>query len=156
MMGIGRHFRQLDQSGDGILDKQELLGALKTYRLQIPQQVQMWYLIIFNAAQSLILWWHQYQRAWGQQDDSNACTWILLILRYNTVCVRKVQGRIQDFVQGGGAGHKVNRGGCNPQNQRKTLQNRETKLLRGGCAPPAPPWIHPWGFYRLQIKTLQR
>jgi hypothetical protein len=41
MMGIGRHFRQLDQSGDGILDKQELLGALKTYRLQIPQQVQM-------------------------------------------------------------------------------------------------------------------
>jgi hypothetical protein len=46
------------------------------------------------------------------------------------------QGRIQDFVQGGCRGCKSTEGGCNPQNQRKTLQNRETKLLRGGVRTP--------------------
>lgn len=39
MMGLGRHFKQLDKSGDGMLDKDELMAALQRYHLQIPQQV---------------------------------------------------------------------------------------------------------------------
>ncbi|XP_031567598.1 calcyphosin-2-like [Actinia tenebrosa] len=51
LMGLGKHFRQLDQSGDGMLDKQELLAALKTYRIQIPQQVfeNLWHLLDVNG-----------------------------------------------------------------------------------------------------------
>lgn len=38
-MGLSKHFKQLDKSGDGMLDKQELLAALQTYHINIPQQV---------------------------------------------------------------------------------------------------------------------
>ncbi|KAK3730267.1 hypothetical protein QZH41_016445, partial [Actinostola sp. cb2023] len=50
MMGLGRHFRQLDTSGDGMLDKQELIAALQTYRIQIPHQVleDLWKLLDVN------------------------------------------------------------------------------------------------------------
>ena len=39
MMGLGQHFRKMDQSGDGVLDRQELLRALHTYHIQIPEEV---------------------------------------------------------------------------------------------------------------------
>ena len=54
-----------------------------------------------------------------------------------------LQGRIQDFVQGGGgAGHKVNRGGGGDATLR--IKEKHLKIGRqscsegGGCAPPAP------------------
>ena len=39
-MGLGQHFRKLDQSGDGLLDRQELLRALETYHIKIPKEVK--------------------------------------------------------------------------------------------------------------------
>ena len=39
MMGLGQHFRRIDQSGDGLLDRHELQKALDTYHISIPEKV---------------------------------------------------------------------------------------------------------------------
>ena len=39
MMGLGQHFRRIDQSGDGLLDRRELQKALDTYHISIPEKV---------------------------------------------------------------------------------------------------------------------
>lgn len=40
MMGLGQHFRKMDQSGDGLLDRRELHQALETYHIKIPEEVK--------------------------------------------------------------------------------------------------------------------
>ncbi|XP_068744753.1 calcyphosin-2-like isoform X1 [Montipora capricornis] len=51
LMGLGQHFRKLDQSGDGLLDRQELLRALETYHIKIPKEVfdDLWDALDVNA-----------------------------------------------------------------------------------------------------------
>ncbi|XP_048578968.1 calcyphosin-2 isoform X2 [Nematostella vectensis] len=51
LMGMGRHFRTLDKSGDGMLDKGELINALKTYHIQLSPQVLggLWNLLDVNG-----------------------------------------------------------------------------------------------------------
>ena len=39
LMGLGQHFRKIDQSGDGLLDKHELQRALQSYHITIPEEV---------------------------------------------------------------------------------------------------------------------
>lgn len=39
MTALGRHFRSLDNSGDGVLDKEELREALMKFHIQIPPEV---------------------------------------------------------------------------------------------------------------------
>ena len=39
MMGLGQHFRKIDQSGDGLLDQHELQSALHSYHITIPDEV---------------------------------------------------------------------------------------------------------------------
>ncbi len=39
MMGLGQHFRKMDSSGDGLLDRHELQKALDTYHIRIPYEV---------------------------------------------------------------------------------------------------------------------
>ena len=39
LMGLGKHFRQADTSGDGMLDQGELKEALRTYHLQLSDEV---------------------------------------------------------------------------------------------------------------------
>ena len=39
MMGLGQHFRRLDSSGDGLLDRDELQKALEAYHIRIPDEV---------------------------------------------------------------------------------------------------------------------
>lgn len=39
MMGLGQHFRKIDQSGDGLLDQHELQNALQSYHITIPDEV---------------------------------------------------------------------------------------------------------------------
>ena len=39
MMGLGQHFRKIDQSGDGLLDQHELQSALQSYHITIPDEV---------------------------------------------------------------------------------------------------------------------
>ena len=39
MMGLGQHFRRMDQSGDGLLDRHELQKALDSYHIRIPEEV---------------------------------------------------------------------------------------------------------------------
>ena len=59
LMGLGQHFRKMDQSGDGVLDRQELLRALHTYHIQIPEEVHKLYksvtllLLIFSGNSSM-------------------------------------------------------------------------------------------------------
>lgn len=38
-MGLGQHFKKIDQSGDGLLDQHELQRALETYHITIPDEV---------------------------------------------------------------------------------------------------------------------
>lgn len=38
MMGLGQHFRRMDQSGDGLLDRHELQKALDSYHIRIPEE----------------------------------------------------------------------------------------------------------------------
>ena len=40
LMGLGQHFRKIDQSGDGLLDQHELQRALETYHITIPDEVR--------------------------------------------------------------------------------------------------------------------
>ena len=40
LMGLGQHFRRMDQSGDGLLDRHELHKALDTYHISIPEKVK--------------------------------------------------------------------------------------------------------------------
>ncbi|XP_015764532.1 PREDICTED: calcyphosin-2-like [Acropora digitifera] len=51
LMGLGQHFRKMDQSGDGVLDRQELLRALHTYHIQIPEEVleDLWNVLDVNG-----------------------------------------------------------------------------------------------------------
>ena len=39
MMGLGQHFRKMDRSGDGLLDRTELRSALEAYHIRIPDEV---------------------------------------------------------------------------------------------------------------------
>ena len=39
MMGLGQHFRKMDSSGDGLLDRNELQKALEAYHIRIPDEV---------------------------------------------------------------------------------------------------------------------
>jgi len=39
LMGLGQHFRKIDQSGDGLLDQHELQRALQSYHITIPEEV---------------------------------------------------------------------------------------------------------------------
>lgn len=39
MMGLGQHFRKMDSSGDGLLDRRELQKALEAYHIKIPDEV---------------------------------------------------------------------------------------------------------------------
>lgn len=39
LMGLGQHFRKIDQSGDGLLDQHELQRALQTYHITISEEV---------------------------------------------------------------------------------------------------------------------
>ena len=39
VMGLGQHFRKIDQSGDGLLDQHELQSALQSYHITIPDEV---------------------------------------------------------------------------------------------------------------------
>lgn len=39
MMGLGQHFRKMDRSGDGLLDRHELQKALESYHIRIPDEV---------------------------------------------------------------------------------------------------------------------
>ena len=45
MMGLGQHFRKMDSSGDGLLDRHELQKALEAYHIRIPDEVS----IIFSG-----------------------------------------------------------------------------------------------------------
>lgn len=47
MMGLGQHFRRIDSSGDGLLDRDELQKALEAYHIRIPDQVSKSALIWF-------------------------------------------------------------------------------------------------------------
>ena len=38
MMGLGQHFRKMDRSGDGLLDRMELRSALEAYHIRIPDE----------------------------------------------------------------------------------------------------------------------
>ncbi|RMX56794.1 hypothetical protein pdam_00009950 [Pocillopora damicornis] len=38
MMGLGQHFRKMDRSGDGLLDRTELQSALEAYHIRIPDE----------------------------------------------------------------------------------------------------------------------
>lgn len=44
MMGLGQHFRKMDSSGDGLLDKNELQKALEAYHIRIPDEVNKTFL----------------------------------------------------------------------------------------------------------------
>ncbi|XP_022079190.1 calcyphosin-2-like isoform X2 [Acanthaster planci] len=39
LTGLGRHFRQLDKSGDGVLNKEELRQALDTYHIKVDKNL---------------------------------------------------------------------------------------------------------------------
>ncbi|XP_033114649.1 calcyphosin-2-like [Anneissia japonica] len=39
LTGLGRHFKQLDQSGDGVLNKDELIGALKVFHIDVEPKL---------------------------------------------------------------------------------------------------------------------
>lgn len=39
MIGLGQHFRKMDRSGDGLLDRTELRSALEAYHIRIPDEV---------------------------------------------------------------------------------------------------------------------
>ena len=41
MMNLAKHFRKIDKSGDGVLDKEELKSALKEFRIEIPEKVSL-------------------------------------------------------------------------------------------------------------------
>lgn len=51
MMGLGQHFRKMDQSGDGLLDRRELHQALETYHIKIPEEAfdHLWSLLDVNG-----------------------------------------------------------------------------------------------------------
>lgn len=49
-MGLGQHFRKMDQSGDGLLDRTELQRALEAYHIRIPDQTfnRLWNVLDIN------------------------------------------------------------------------------------------------------------
>nr|XP_054773101.1 calcyphosin-2-like [Lytechinus pictus] len=51
LTGLGKHFKKLDKSGDGTLDKEELTEALNTYRIKLDKKLfdQLWLIIDQNG-----------------------------------------------------------------------------------------------------------
>ncbi|KAL9985116.1 hypothetical protein ACROYT_G007483 [Oculina patagonica] len=51
MMGLGQHFRKMDSSGDGLLDRHELQKALETYHIRIPDEAftHLWNVLDVNG-----------------------------------------------------------------------------------------------------------
>ncbi|XP_030839740.1 calcyphosin-2 [Strongylocentrotus purpuratus] len=51
LTGLGKHFKKLDKSGDGTLDKDELQEALKTYHIKLDKKLfdQLWLIIDQNG-----------------------------------------------------------------------------------------------------------
>lgn len=51
MMGLGQHFRKIDQSGDGLLDQHELQSALQSYHITIPGETfnHLWDILDVNG-----------------------------------------------------------------------------------------------------------
>ncbi|CAH3189991.1 unnamed protein product [Porites evermanni] len=51
LMGLGQHFRKIDQSGDGLLDQHELQRALETYHITIPDETfnHLWDILDVNG-----------------------------------------------------------------------------------------------------------
>ena len=39
MTNLGKYFRKVDKSGDGLLDVEELRAALREFRIDIPEDV---------------------------------------------------------------------------------------------------------------------
>ena len=39
IVGLGKLFRMIDSTGDGLLDKQELVQALETFEISLPKKV---------------------------------------------------------------------------------------------------------------------
>jgi len=50
MMGLGQHFRKMDSSGDGLLDRDELQKALEAYHIRIPDEAfsHLWNVLDVN------------------------------------------------------------------------------------------------------------
>ena len=40
VVGLGKLFRMIDSSGDGLLDKKELAQALETFEISLPKKVR--------------------------------------------------------------------------------------------------------------------
>lgn len=59
LMGLGQHFRKIDQSGDGLLDQHELQRALETYHITIPDEVCT--IVIFFPSQTFITKYNGYR-----------------------------------------------------------------------------------------------
>lgn len=49
MMGLGQHFRKMDSSGDGLLDRHELQKALEAYHIRIPDEVSKIFLNLVHV-----------------------------------------------------------------------------------------------------------
>jgi len=49
MMGLGQHFRKMDSSGDGLLDRNELQKALEAYHVRIPDEVSKIFLNLVHV-----------------------------------------------------------------------------------------------------------
>lgn len=49
MMGLGQHFRKMDSSGDGLLDRNELQKALEAYHIRIPDEVSKVFLDLVHV-----------------------------------------------------------------------------------------------------------
>ncbi|XP_071792286.1 calcyphosin-2-like isoform X1 [Asterias amurensis] len=55
LTGLGRHFRQIDKSGDGVLSKEELRHALDTYHIKVDPNLfeTLWLVLDQNEDQSI-------------------------------------------------------------------------------------------------------
>ncbi|XP_071511737.1 LOW QUALITY PROTEIN: calcyphosin-2-like [Diadema antillarum] len=51
LTGLGKHFKKMDRSGDGTLDREELMEALKTYHIKLDPKLfdQLWLIIDQNG-----------------------------------------------------------------------------------------------------------
>ena len=49
MMGLGQHFRKMDSSRDGVLDRNELQKALEAYHIRIPDEVSKIFLFVSSG-----------------------------------------------------------------------------------------------------------
>jgi hypothetical protein len=80
-----------------------------------------------------------------KQKSYKSCKSICIAIKYQSINLQSINqsftGADPGFCSGGVQGVQVNRGGCNPQNQRKTLQNSPGDKVapRGGAHPLHPP-----------------